>query len=88
MKEGEISAPFINKDTNGKEMVCIIRLKSKTKAHKANPDDDFQTLKDMATAIKSQELIDNWIKEKQKETYIHISPEYINCQFRYPGWKK
>lgn len=88
MKEGEISAPFINKDTNGKEMVCIIRLKSKTKAHKANPDDDFQTLKDMATAIKSQELIDNWIKEKQKETYIHISPEYTNCQFRYPGWKK
>ena len=88
MKEGEISAPFIYKNASGKEMVCIIRLKSRIKAHKANPDDDFQILKDMATATKSKELINNWIKEKQQETYIHISPEYINCQFHYPGWKK
>ena len=47
-----------------------------------------QTLKDIVTSSKNQELINNWIKKKQQETYILISPEYKGCQFHYPGWKK
>ncbi len=85
---GEISKPFVYKTDAGKEMVCIVRLKSKTKAHKANPQDDFNELKEIVTAKKSQELLDSWIKEKQGELYIHINPEYRNCQFKYPGWIK
>lgn len=88
MKEGEISAPFTYKNESGKEMVCIVRLKSRIKAHKANPQDDFQILKNLVTASKNQEVIENWIKDKQQETYIHISPEYRDCQFHYPGWIK
>jgi peptidyl-prolyl cis-trans isomerase SurA len=88
MKEGEISSPFSYKNETGKEMVCIVRLKSRIKAHKANPQDDFQELKDLVTAYKNQELIENWIKEKQQETFILISPEYKNCKFHYPGWIK
>ena len=88
MKEGEISSPFTYKNESGKEMTCIVRLKSRIKAHKANPQDDYQTLKDLVTASKNQELIENWIKTKQKETFILISPEYQGCQFRYPGWIK
>lgn len=88
MKEGEISAPFTSKNESGKEMICIVRLKSRIKAHKANPQDDYQTLKDIVTSSKNQELINNWIKKKQQETYILISPEYKGCQFHYPGWIK
>lgn len=88
MKEGEVSSPFIYKNESGKEMACIVRLKSRIKAHKANPQDDYQAFKEMVTAYKNQELIEKWIKEKQQETYIHISPEYKNCQFHYPGWIK
>lgn len=88
MKEGEISDPFIYKNESGKEMVCIVRLKSRIKAHKANPQDDFQALKDMVTASKNQELIEKWIEEKQQETFIQIAPEYRDCNFHYPGWIK
>ena len=88
MKEGEISNPFIYKNESGKEMACIVRLKSRIKAHKANPQDDFQALKDMVTASKNQELIEKWIEEKQQETFIQISPEYRDCNFHYPGWIK
>ena len=88
MKEGEISAPFVYKNESGKEMVCIVRLKSRIKAHKANPQDDYQELKDLVTASKNQELIEKWIKEKQQETFIQISPEYRDCEFHYPGWIK
>lgn len=88
MKEGEISAPFIYQNESRKEMVCIIRLKSRIKAHRANPQDDYQTLKDIVTASKSQEVIEEWIKEKQQETFIQIAPEYKDCNFHYPGWIK
>lgn len=88
MQVGEISRPFVYTTETGKELVCIIKLKSKTKRHSANPEEDFQSLKNMVTDLKSEELIEKWIREKQKETYIYINPDYKNCQFHYPGWIK
>ena len=83
---GEISRPFVYINEKGKEMVSIIRLKSKIKSHVANPQDDFQELKNIVTVKKNQELIEDWIKDKQKDTFIHINEEYKDCKFRYPGW--
>ncbi len=85
---GEISKPFIYTNEAGKEFVCIIRLKSRVKAHKATPKEDFNALKEIVTASKNKELIESWIAERQKEMYIHINPEYRNCKFQYPGWIK
>lgn len=88
MKVGEISDPFIYTTETGRELVCIIRLKSKTPRHAATIEDDYQVLKNMITARRNKEVIDEWIKEKQRETYIYINPEYRDCQFEYPGWVK
>ena len=93
--EDYVGVPIFDRTKNrlslndtGKELVCIVKLKSKTERHTANPDQDFQTLKNMVTSLRNKELIENWIKEKQKETYIFINPEYRDCQFTYPGWIK
>lgn len=88
MSIGEISKPFLYTNEAGKEMVCIVRLKSKVKAHKANPDDDFQQLKELVSNRRNKDLIEEWIKERQVEMYIHINPEYRDCKFQYPGWIK
>lgn len=88
MSIGEISKPFLYTNEAGKEMVCIVRLKSKVKAHKANPDDDFQQLKELVSNRQNKDLIESWIKERQAEMYIHINPEYRDCKFQYPGWIK
>ncbi len=88
MSIGEISKPFLYTNEAGKEMVCIVRLKSKVKAHKANPDDDFQQLKELVSNRRNKDLIEKWIKERQAEMYIHINPEYRDCKFQYPGWIK
>jgi peptidyl-prolyl cis-trans isomerase SurA len=29
-----------------------------------------------------------WIKEKQKTTYVRINGEWCDCEFQYPGWGK
>ncbi len=89
MKEGEISKPFsmIDQQT-GREVFAIVRLKSKLKAHKANLTDDYQMIKQLCDNIKKQETLNNWIKNKIKDTYIYISPEWRNCKFKYSGWIK
>jgi peptidyl-prolyl cis-trans isomerase SurA len=88
MEVGEISQPFTYKDEKNKERIAIVRLKSRTKAHRAHPDTDYQVLKDMVTGKRNQEEFEKWIVEKQKETYIYIAPEYRDCSFDFPQWIK
>jgi peptidyl-prolyl cis-trans isomerase SurA len=89
MNVGEVSKPFtmINQSTN-KEMVAIVKVKSKVENHKANLTDDYQMLRTYYENIKKQEFLKNWIVKKQKETYISIDPAWQNCKFQYPGWVK
>ncbi len=89
MNVGEISKPFtmINPSSN-KEVVAIVKLKSKVDNHKANLTDDYQMLKSFYENKKKQEFLHNWIVKKQKETYISIDPKWQDCKFQYPGWVK
>ena len=50
--------------------------------------EDFQTLRDVVVNKRSEEAIEKWIKEKINTTYIRISPEWRNCNFKYKGWIK
>jgi peptidyl-prolyl cis-trans isomerase SurA len=89
MNVGELSKPFsmINPKTN-KEVVAVVKVKSKTANHKANLIDDYQMLRSYYEGKKKEEFITNWIVKKQKETYISIDPAWQKCEFQYPGWIK
>lgn len=86
LQEGEISAPFtmINKDNN--TVVAFVRLKRRIPGHRANVVDDYQVVKDIVLRKKQDKALNEWIREKQKKTYVRISPEYRQCEFQYPGW--
>ena len=88
MNVGEISAPFTMINSNNKEVVAIVKVKSKVDTHKANLTDDYQMLKSYYESRKGDDFIKEWIKKKQKETYINIDPAWSNCEFQYPGWVK
>ncbi|MFA7359173.1 MAG: peptidylprolyl isomerase, partial [Bacteroidales bacterium] len=89
MNLGEISAPFsmLNPD-NDKEICAIVRVKNRTKAHKATVEEDFLKLKDIVLQKKQEKLIQEWIVNKQKEIYVRIDEKWRNCDFQYPGWIK
>lgn len=42
----------------------------------------------MAENAKQQDLIDEWLKEKIRTTYVRIDPDWRDCEFRYEGWIK
>lgn len=87
MKEGEISKPFVMKDIKtSRDQVAIVKLKRRTPGHKANYYDDYQTLKSLYEQHMNQQIIENFIREKQKTTYVRIKPGWEKYDFRYPGW--
>lgn len=88
MKVGEISKPFIMVDAKGKEVVAVVKLKSRVNGHRATMVDDYQTLQDVVVDKLCEEKLDKWIREKQQTTYIHINDDWKNCEFKYPGWIK
>ena len=88
LQVGEISEPFIaiNK-SNNRQQVAMVKLVRRIEAHKADLAEDFQVLKDMYENKRKAEIIDEWVKGKQKKTYVHISEGWRNCEFKY-NWRK
>lgn len=90
MKVGEISEAFtMIPQKTGKEECVIVKLKSRINGHKATISEDYQTLKEIVLEKRRDEVLDKWIREKQKHTYIRIKDDWKrNCTFKYPGWIK
>ena len=88
MEVGEISKPFSMIDKRGREVCAIVKLKNRIPAHKASVTEDFQILKGAVEERKSEEVIQKWIREKQKSTYVRIKQGWGECDFMYPGWVK
>ncbi|MDR0573656.1 MAG: peptidylprolyl isomerase [Tannerella sp.] len=88
MEVGEISKPFRMKSSAQKDVVAIVKLKSRINAHQANVSDDYQALKTLVENRKSEEIINDWVVSKQKSTFIRIADGWRECDFRYPGWIK
>ncbi len=88
MEVGEISKPFTMVYTNMKTVCAIVKLRSRIKAHRADMTEDFQVLYNIVLNRKKEELLKNWITEKQKSTYVRINENWRDCEFEYPGWVK
>ncbi|MBC8006255.1 MAG: peptidylprolyl isomerase [Verrucomicrobia bacterium] len=88
MEINEISKPFKTIDDKQKQVYKIVKLISKSPAHKANLKDDYVELSNLYMNSKKEKRMDEWIREKQSGTYVRIDPTYINCNFKYKGWIK
>ena len=89
LQPGEISKPFIMRNPKSdREVIAIVRLTSRLDAHQANLADDYQTIKDMYENARSQEIVDEWLEKKIKDTYVRIEDGWRGCDFRHKGWIK
>lgn len=90
MQPGEISKPFIMKDPKrDRDIVAVVKLTSRTPAHKANMRDDYQRIKNMYEDNARQKIINKWVADKIKDTYVRIEEGWADgCEFRHDGWIK
>ena len=84
LQVNEISKPFIMVDPkSNKEIVAIVKLKNRIEGHKANMSEDYQMIKAMYENSTKAKIIEDWIRRKQKDTYVRIEEGWRNCEFRY-----
>ena len=88
LEVGEISKPFKMINSKGTTVCAIARLKNRINTHRASITEDFQVMREIVLKHKNEEVIQNWIKEKQKNTYVRINEGWSDCDFQYPGWIK
>jgi peptidyl-prolyl cis-trans isomerase SurA len=88
LKIGEISEVYESADDKGKTIYKVSMIKSRSNPHRANLKDDFDLLKNMALNYKKNSIINDWVAEKIKSTYIHIDDSYKNCNFGRKEWIK
>lgn len=84
LKEGEISQPFVmmNPKTN-RQQVAIVKLSKRKDSHRADFAEDYQVLKDLYENHKREEILQKWVEDKQKSTYVYIEEGWRNCDFKY-----
>ncbi len=89
LEEGEISAPFIMRDPKrDREQVALVKLTRRIPAHRANLSDDYQLIKDMYEQSAKDEIVQKWLIDKIKDTYVRIEDGWRGCDFQYEGWIK
>lgn len=86
LEVGEVSQPFSWMLNNGKTVCAIAKLRVRTEAHRATLSDDYETLRLLYQAKMGDVRIQEWIKEKQRKTYVRVNRDTHNCDFKYPGW--
>ncbi len=89
MQPGEISEAFIMKDPKrDRDQVVLIKLTNRIEAHKANLAEDYQLILDMYEMQGKQKILDKWIANKIKTTYVKIEDGWKGCDFEHEGWIK
>ncbi len=88
LKVGEISAPLLGLDDKQRQVYKIIKLLSRTTAHPANLQEDYQHMSEVFLEKKKETTYRDWIAKQQAKTYIHIDEIYGNCNFKLKSWKK
>jgi peptidyl-prolyl cis-trans isomerase SurA len=88
LEVGGMSAPITIANEQGRDMLAVVKLKSKLEEHKLNPADDFQDLKEYALNKKKAEKFQDWISQKLKDTYVQIGKGWRDCEFTHKGWVK
>lgn len=81
MEVNDISNPVQYKTEDGKDAFRILYLKSKSLPHKANLIEDYDQIQAWALTKKEQKVVDDWVNEKAKITFIRINKEYRSCVF-------
>ncbi|MCK9218437.1 MAG: peptidylprolyl isomerase [Bacteroidales bacterium] len=81
LKVGDISVPVLTTD-RGKQDYRIYYLKARSNPHKANLNEDYARIQQVALEKKKMEVVNEWITNKIKSTYITIMKDYRTCPFQ------
>ena len=88
LKPGEISPSYQTQDLRGNQQVKIVLLKEIVPSHRANINEDYGLIEDMALEDKKNREYAEWLNKKIAAMYIKVDPKYAGGDFENKGWIK
>lgn len=79
LKPGSFSQPQLFDKGNGEQAARIVYMKSISSPHKANLQDDYGRIQEVALQQKKARKMDQWLQEKSPSYYIKIDADYRDC---------
>ena len=79
--EGNIIEPTLFQAESG-NAYRLIKITTKTKAHKINLIDDYDKIYNSALETAKTNAILEWANKRAPKTYIKIDPEYKDCHYK------
>ena len=79
MKVGQITKPLPFMTFDGQQAYRILKVDAKTPPHVANLKDDWDKIHEVAKSNKQNDVLERWIKQKARKTYIVIDDRYKTC---------
>ena len=88
MEVGDVSKAFQMINEKGKTVAAIVKLKSRTPAHRATITEDYQVMKNVVLQKQRADFLHQWVVNKIKTTYVKMNDRCKKCKFEYEGWIK
>ena len=80
MKTGNISSPISFTSPRGEKGFKVIKLLSRTPAHKASLEQDYYKIKAMALEEKKNDQLKSWVDKVVANTYLFIDEDFQKCE--------
>jgi peptidyl-prolyl cis-trans isomerase SurA len=80
---GQISSPVPTTTEDGKDAFRLVKLQSRIEPHRANLNDDYSFLQELALQQKKQEKLVEWVNKNADNAYIMVIDDYKTCEFNY-----
>ncbi len=87
LEEGEVSSVLMDQTRTGTKFFKLVTVNKKHEEHLANYAQDYTKIKELALREKQLKSIEKWQREKIMDTYIKISDDYKQCDFK-SNWLK
>lgn len=84
LEVGGISGPVPMMTDEGQQAFRIVKVRNRIEAHEATLEGDYDFVQQLALNKKKMKTVQDWIRTRLGNTYIHINDDFLNCNFSIP----
>jgi peptidyl-prolyl cis-trans isomerase SurA len=83
LEVGLVSTAVPMKTEENEDAYRLLKVKTRTEAHRANLTDDYDYIQNLALNDKHNRTLEEWVNKKVRNAYVYIVDEYTGCDFMY-----
>jgi peptidyl-prolyl cis-trans isomerase SurA len=79
----QVSEPHTMTTEDGRQAYRLVKVMSRIEPHRANLQEDYDLIQQLALRNKELVVIRQWIDRKLGSTYVFINEDYRHCEFEH-----